>query len=110
MSEYKVIEQELINILRNQKTYKVYLFGSNSYGKVHDDSDIDLIIILNKYGISDNYKTILENKKIISKQLRELRKRIPIDILVYTKDEWEIMKSSESSFINQIQKQSIQLI
>jgi|SaaInl8_200m_RNA_FD_contig_71_259141_length_2821_multi_3_in_0_out_0_2 uncharacterized protein len=110
MSEYKIIEQELINILRNQKTYKVYLFGSNSYGKVHDDSDIDLIIILNKYGISDNYKTILENKKIISKQLRELRKRIPIDILVYTKDEWEIMKSSESSFINQIQKQSIQLI
>ena len=41
----------------------------------------------------------------------EIRKRIPIDLLVYTKDEWELLRrDSGSSFFKQIEENGVQLI
>ena len=103
-------KQEIINLLKNHKLDKVFLFGSYAHGEAHDESDVDLLVILDKEGVSNNYMEILQNKRTISKQLRELRKAIPIDLLVYTKDEWTILRNSDSSFIKQIEKEGIQLI
>ncbi len=110
MNEFSQIQKQLINILKKQKPYKALLFGSFAHGRPHEDSDIDLLVVLNKNGMSKNYKEMLSNKKIISKQLRELRKLIPIDLLVYTKDEWRALKNYKSSFIRKIQKESVRLI
>ena len=44
----------IIEKLETIKPYKVILFGSHAYGKAHEDSDIDLIVILNQKGISKN--------------------------------------------------------
>jgi len=110
MLDFKKISQEIISLLRNQKLYKVLVFGSYACGKVHDYSDVDLLVILDKRGISNNYKEILLNKKCISAQLRELRKTIPVDLLVYTRDEWAILKNSGNSFVRQIEKEGIRLI
>ncbi|MCI5140372.1 MAG: nucleotidyltransferase domain-containing protein [Candidatus Electrothrix sp. ATG1] len=38
----------LQNYLTELKPYKAVLFGSYAYGEIHDDSDIDLIMVLNK--------------------------------------------------------------
>ena len=108
--DFNNIRQKIIDLLKNPKPHKVMVFGSYAHGKAHDESDVDLLVILDKKGISSNYSEILENKKNISKQLRELRKTIPIDLLVYTKDEWMILRNSESSFIKQIEKEGIRLI
>lgn len=105
----KLIEEILV-LLENQQIYKAILFGSYAYRKPHDDSDIDLLVILDKNGISNNYKKILENKKTISKQLRVLRKKVPIDLLVYTKDEWKILQDCKTSFFKQIEREGIALI
>ena len=104
------IKREIIKLLKNQDIYKIFVFGSYAVGKVHNDSDVDLLVILNKNGVSDNYKALLENKRSISKPLHELRKSVPIDLLVYTKDEWEILKDSKSSFIKRIEKESVSLL
>ena len=104
------IKKEIITLLKNQDIYKIFMFGSYAVGKVHNDSDVDLLVILNKTGVSNNYKTLLENKRTISKPLHELRKSVPIDLLVYTKDEWKILKDSKSSFIKHIEKESVSLL
>lgn len=78
MIENKKLLEEILILLKGQKLYKVILFGSHAYGTSHSDSDIDLLVVLDKKGISNNYKKILENKKSISKQLRVLRKRVPV--------------------------------
>ena len=110
MIDFKNIRQEIISLLRNQKPYKVMVFGSYAHGDIHDESDVDLLVILDKKGISENYAEILRNKKTISRQLRELRKIIPIDLLVYTKDEWMMLRNHDSSFVRQIEKEGIRLI
>jgi predicted nucleotidyltransferase len=110
MIDFKKISHEIINLLRNQKLYRVLVFGSYAYGKAHDESDIDLLVILDKKGISCNYREILENKKNISVHLRELRKTVPVDLLVYTRDEWTALENSGSSFIRQIEKEGIRLL
>jgi len=89
---------------------RVILFGSYAQGTSHDDSDIDLVVILDKEGKSDSYKTVINNRIEISRRLRELKKKYPIDILVYTKDEWDELKASESSFIQKIEKDGVAIL
>jgi len=92
------------------KPLKFILFGSYAKGTPHDDSDIDLVVILDKEGKSDSYKTLISNRVEISRRLRELKKKYPIDILVYTKDEWDELKTSESSFIQKIEKDGVAIL
>ncbi len=110
MIDFKKIREEIVNLLKHQKLYRVLVFGSYAYGKAHDESDLDLLVVLDKEGVSSSYKDILRNKKAVSVHLRELRKTVPVDLLVYTRDEWTILKSSGSSFIRQIEKEGIRLI
>lgn len=89
---------------------KVILFGSHAHGIPHKDSDIDLVVILDKKGKSDSYKAMINNRMEISKKLRDLKQKYPMDILVYTKDEWEELKASKSSFIERIEKGGVAIL
>ena len=89
---------------------QVILFGSYAQGTPNDDSDINLVVILDKEGKSDSYKTLINNRIEISRRLRDLKKKYPIDILVYTKDEWDELKASESSFIQKIEKDGVAIL
>jgi predicted nucleotidyltransferase len=109
MLDFKTIKQELLDLLKNQHLHQVLLFGSYARGAAREESDVDLLVILDKKGMSGSYAEVLENKKFVSMLLRELRKKIPIDLLVYTKDEWAALKKSGSSFIQQIEREGIRL-
>jgi predicted nucleotidyltransferase len=109
MIDFKIIKQELIDIFNNQPFCQVLLFGSYARGVAQEESDVDLLVVLDKEGMSGSYAEVLENKKSVSMRLRELRKKIPIDLLVYTKDEWAALKNSGSSFIQQIEQEGIRL-
>jgi predicted nucleotidyltransferase len=109
MFELNVISQDVVRLLKNQNLHKVLIFGSYAQEKAQAESDLDLLVVLNKEGMSGSYAEVLENKKSVSMLLRELRKKIPIDLLVYTKDEWAALKKSGSSFIQQIEREGIRL-
>ena len=89
---------------------KVMVFGSLARGAPHEDSDIDLVVILNKDGKSDSYRAMISARMEIAKRLRALRRKYPIDILVYTKDEWEELKASGSSFIKKIDQEGVAVL
>lgn len=105
------IQQEIVDSLsRPKKPFQVILFGSHAYGIPHEDSDIDLIVILDKEGISDSYRTLMKNRQEISARLRSLKKKYPIDLIVYTKEEWYELRACGSSFIREIEEKGVFLI
>jgi predicted nucleotidyltransferase len=67
---------------------KIYLFGSYAYGRPNQDSDIDLCIVFAD-GSDDN-----EAYMKIAKALY-LKKIIPLDMLVYHEDEFNLKKEKK---------------
>ncbi len=62
------------------------------------------MVILDSDKVSEFYEDKLKNKIIVRKSIYELSKKIPIDLLVYTKAEYEILLQNESSFIKEIEE------
>ncbi len=111
MLKLKDISEQIATGLNTPpRPWKVILFGSHAHGTPHKDSDIDLVVILDKEGKSDSYKTMINNRMEISRKLRALKQKYPIDILVYTKDEWEELKTFKSSFIEKIEKEGVAIL
>lgn len=69
---------------------KVILFGSTAGEKNGLESDIDLLVIT-EVGASAPFGSRL------ALELASLRPSFPVDLLVYTPDEWDVLQS-ESSF------------
>jgi predicted nucleotidyltransferase len=89
------IKQEIIDCLSKEpKPLKLILFGSHAHGMPHEDSDIDLLVVLDRKGKSPDYGTLIRNRREISARLRSLKKKCPVDLIVYTKDEWEELKTA----------------
>jgi predicted nucleotidyltransferase len=68
----------------------IFIFGSFAWGKPGDGSDLDLLIVVDQ-SEEKPYKRILKGLK----SLRGLK--IPKDILVYTKSEFEEMVKNKAS-------------
>jgi uncharacterized protein len=77
---------------------KIILFGSYASGNFDDDSDIDLLIIKD----SD----LPRHRRSFDIQKYLIGSMIPIDILVYTMNEFEQEKTDEFSFISSAIKSS----
>ena len=94
--------QELIKkiaaALASINPYKAILYGSSAYGEPGPDSDIDLIVVLNRHGYPANYAEKMENHRSIRKLLREINREVALDIVVYTIDEWDLFLKTGSSF------------
>ena len=103
------IVDEIINRLKKLNPAKVIIFGSYAKNEIHENSDIDIVVILNKRGLSKSYEKMLENKREVSQLILDLRKIVPIDLLVYTIDEWEYLKKTGSLFFKEIEEKGINL-
>ncbi len=94
--------EEIREKLKEINPYKVVLFGSVSKGYENEESDIDLLVILDSDRVSQNYEEKMENKLLVRRSIYEISKKIPIDLLVYTKKEFEIIKENKNSFFKEI--------
>lgn len=84
--------------LSSIKPFKVILFGSFAYGEPGPDSDIDIVVVLNKQGFPSSYNEKMENHRMIRRILRDVNMYAPLDIIVYTIDEWDSFLNTGSSF------------
>jgi predicted nucleotidyltransferase len=78
IGELKIIAQRLTN--RNKKIEEIYLFGSYASGTAGLRSDADILIILS----DDNRKM---RERLGDFILEFVDAPVPVDVLVYTKDE-----------------------
>jgi predicted nucleotidyltransferase len=91
--------EQLTKILRRiaeiQKPEQIVLFGSYASGTATEDSDLDLLVVVNDHTLPRHRRA-----REIRKQLWGLAD-IPKDILVYTQSEIDEWKDVETAFITE---------
>lgn len=104
------IKQEILKCVKVDSSIEhVILFGSFAYGNPNQDSDLDLLLILNDQEKASSYSDKWNRYIRISRLLKEIRKQYPIDLLLYTIDEWNTLLEDNSSFIHEIKTKGIVL-
>ena len=84
------IVQRLVNALHPEK---IYLFGSHAYGQPNDDSDVDLLIVVNDSDLPIRMKTV-EGYHALRGLL------FPAEIVVVAKSDYE----KRSKWLNTIER------
>jgi predicted nucleotidyltransferase len=95
---------DLIEEIKSHNPQEIILFGSLSKDSFTSDSDIDLLVILDIDSIPKSYEEKMNLKSSIRKSIREINKKVAIDLLVYTKKEIQIMKEENNAFLEEINK------
>jgi predicted nucleotidyltransferase len=94
----------LVILLKSSDPLKIILFGSYAQGNQNENSDIDLMVILDNNHVSKTYQERLSKKLFVRNLVLEINRKIPLDILVYSKEELNIIKRHGNYFIDEIEK------
>ncbi|MEA2043271.1 MAG: nucleotidyltransferase domain-containing protein [Bacteroidota bacterium] len=94
--------QEIINKLKTINPYLIILFGSYAYGTPNEDSDIDILVVTEDDFMPKTFSERLEFRLSIKKIIRETAKKVPIDLLVYSRPMFQKFKELNSSFAKEI--------
>jgi len=98
------IISKIVQSLIGLNIYKVILFGSYASGTATEDSDIDLLVILDTEKFAKTFDERMDRKRPISTALLEVNYQFPMDIIVYSKGEFDYLKSNEDFFVQEIEK------
>ena len=93
---------ETVESLKALNPLKVVLFGSTARGETHEWSDLDILVVLDEDKIPQSYEEKMKLKLVVRKAIREQSYKVPIDLLVYTRPEYDALKAQNSSFIREI--------
>jgi predicted nucleotidyltransferase len=74
---------------------QVWLYGSHAWGNPHDDSDVDLLVV-----VADSDETPIRRSQRAHRCLRGLQ--MPKDVLVETRQEVDRVKELQTSLENVI--------
>jgi predicted nucleotidyltransferase len=99
----KVLDS-LVFSLKSSDPYRIILFGSYAKGNQNENSDIDLMVILDNNHVSKTYEERLNKKISIRNLLLEINRKIPLDLLVYSKEELKLVKNRGNYFIDEIER------
>ena len=94
MIELNKINEIIEKIKERFNPDKIILFGSYANGTANEDSDLDLLIV--KDTEMPRHKRNIEIRKSL------IGSKMPMDILVYTKEEFEYEKKDMFSFVSKI--------
>ncbi|MCL2208440.1 MAG: nucleotidyltransferase domain-containing protein [Fibromonadales bacterium] len=94
--------EKMTERLKELKPYKVILFGSYAKGNPTEDSDLDVVVILDSNDFVKSFTEKMERKKPIVVSIRDIRYQIPMDVKVYSKAEYSYLEKQDNFFINEI--------
>lgn len=103
------IIEEIKNRLSILNPARVILFGSHAQGAAGVDSDIDLIVVLNTEEASGSFREKMADIVAVRKLLADINRQVALDVLVYSKKEWEAFLASRSSFSREVLEKGITL-
>jgi len=90
--------QDIVDRLRDTPVTRILLFGSQAFDESDKGGDVDLAIVVRDPHSFNNYDERLEAKSAIRARLRDINRRVPIDLVLYTEDEYRELKA-EASFL-----------
>ena len=94
---------QLLEALKQADPYRVILFGSCARENANENSDIDIVVILDNNDVAKTYEERLKKKLYINRLVRNINYKIALDILVYSKEEYKIIKKHGNYFIDEIE-------
>jgi predicted nucleotidyltransferase len=94
---------QLLEALKQADPYRIILFGSYAKDIADENSDIDMLVILDNNDVAKNYEERLKKKLYINRLVRHINYKIALDILVYSKEEYKIIKNHGNYFIDEIE-------
>jgi len=94
---------EIISIIKNIDPERIYLFGSYAMGTFDKESDLDILVI------APSDKTPLERRSMLRKMLIEYDRKIGLDLIVYTPEEFNTLIKEPSSFLSSAIEKAIKV-
>mgnify|MGYP006299806211 CR=1 FL=1 len=107
-TDTKKIILSIANSIKRADPEKIILFGS--YAKNNNtttDSDLDILVVTNSDYFPKNYSEKMDVFLPIAKLIRDYRKNIPIDLLVYTKPMFDRFLNYDSLMAREIKDNGI---
>jgi uncharacterized protein len=104
MVPHEIKEQILAQLTERLKLYRVILFGSHAGGMPGADSDIDLLVVTDDDFMPADFEENMQNYLKVSSALRDIKKRIPIDLIVHTRPMHEKFIQLGSMFSREVAK------
>lgn len=103
------LKNQLIERLKPLNPEKVILFGSYAYGEPSKDSDIDLIVVTDDDIMPSNFDEKMQVYLKVSNALTDIRRSVPIDLIVHTKPMHKRFIELNSMFYREIAEKGIVL-
>ena len=104
------LKKTIISSLLPLHPDKVILFGSYATGTETDQSDVDIYIVSQEDYIPGSYEENIRHYKKYARPLKELKKRIPLDVIVHTRAMNRLFEHNNSSFAREIKSKGERLI
>ena len=94
--------REITEALQPLNPLQILLFGSYARGDFTEDSDIDLLIILVEDFVPQTYAEKIKLRVAARTALRQINDKIALDVLVYTKPEYEKILEDKGVILTEI--------
>ena len=95
--------ENIVSCLMTVDPYRVVLFGSAVAGKRKLESDFDLLVVLDSEAVPRTYGERMEVRTAVRKSIGEINRHIPVDLVVYTRAEYEYLRKQGASFLGRIE-------
>jgi len=103
------IISKIVQSLIGLNIYKIILFGSYARGTATEDSDIDLLVVLDTEEFAKTFKDRMARNLTISNALLDINREFAMDIIVYSHGEFEYLDKKESDFIKEIKNTGVEI-
>jgi predicted nucleotidyltransferase len=100
---------EIRGYLAGSDLSKAYLFGSRSRGEAGDESDVDMVLVLNRPGPFASAREHRDEILAWRRRLRPIAIRYGLDLIVFTQEDWKRFTDNNSSFARELQKQALEV-
>lgn len=103
----KTLLEEVVAKLEPLSLSRVVLFGSHAQGHAVPDSDLDLLVVLDREDVPQTYQQRVSLDLCVLRLLRDIRRSYAMDIVVYTKAMYHRFLASNSAFAREIQEKGL---
>jgi len=93
---------EMTERLKELKPYKVFLFGSYAKGIATKDSDLDVLVVLDSNEFAKTFDERMKRWDMIYPVVLEINRKIALDIITYSKAEFEYLLKDRDFFVKEI--------
>ena len=94
--------EEMTDRLKEIKPYKVILFGSYANGNPTENSDLDVLVVLDSEEMAKNLDEKIKRDMPVSQMLLNINRKIAMDLITYSKAEYEYLIRQNDFFVKEI--------